>query len=147
MCLLFFFLPGKRLWQDEKTRGLEGFKKKRRKATQTTYLTIIYFFFWWKRMNYARQNFWWDQSKMWVCISPPLLFVFGSSPFCLCFCFIIFCFCCKIPRCFQARWKGFTTDGEPFQPCGAVHEDSLLFILLAVWITWFLPSGGLVNSV
>lgn len=82
MCLLFFFLPGKRLWQDEKTRGLEGFKKKPHK--QHIWPIFIYVF-WWKCMNYARQNFWWDQSKMWVCIFPPLLFVFGSSPVCLCF--------------------------------------------------------------
>lgn len=89
MCLLFFFLPGKRLWQDEKTRGLEGFKKKKKPHKQHIWPIFIYVF-WWKCMNYARQNFWWDQSKMWVCIFLPLFFVFGSSPFCLCFWWILY---------------------------------------------------------
>lgn len=83
MCLLFFFLPGKRLWQDEKTRGLEGFLLK--KATQTTYLTSIYIFFLVKVYELCQAKFL-MRSKQNVGVHfPPLLFVFGSSPFCLCF--------------------------------------------------------------
>lgn len=146
MCLLFFFLPGKRLWQDEKTRGLEGFKKK--EATQTTYLTNIYLCFLVKVYELCQAKFL-MRSKQNVGVHfPPIVFCFWKFSILPLFLGdIIFCFCYKIPRRFQARWKGFTTDGEPFQPCGAVHEDSLVFILLAVWTTWFLPSGGLVNSV